>query len=109
MPVETTSDTTTPVPRHAMPELEAGPRIRYAAKIALRYALLTALALVVLFPIYITVVNSLLRPDQIASRPPSLFPSAPQWHTYADAWNEGHLGRYLLNSFIVTTIIVAGE
>jgi sn-glycerol 3-phosphate transport system permease protein len=84
-------------------------RVAYAARMAVRYAVLTALALIVLFPVYITVVNSLLRPDEIAARPPTLFPSNPQWHTYTDAWTDGHLGDYLLNSFIVTTIIVVGE
>jgi sn-glycerol 3-phosphate transport system permease protein len=74
-----------------------------------RYALLSVLALVVIFPIYITVVNSLLKPGQIASRPPKLFPTDPQWDTYSRAWNEGHLGKYLLNSTIVTTIIVIGQ
>jgi sn-glycerol 3-phosphate transport system permease protein len=97
----------------ATPALEvpisASMRIRYATKVAVRYAVLTVLALIVLFPIYITVVNSLLRPDQIASRPPSLFVDRPQWHTYSDAWTGGHLGRYLVNSFVVTGLIVAGE
>jgi sn-glycerol 3-phosphate transport system permease protein len=95
------------------PPVRVGPdtseRVRYAARVAMRYAGLTVLAMIVLFPLYITVVNSLLRPDQIAARPPSLFPIQFQWHTYADAWNQGHLGRYLLNSFVVTGLIVIGE
>jgi sn-glycerol 3-phosphate transport system permease protein len=74
-----------------------------------RYALMTVLAVIVLFPIYITVVNSLLRPDQIAARPPSLFPTDPQWDAYSRAWTDGHMGRYLLNSAIVTTAIMVGQ
>ncbi|MFM8302836.1 MAG: carbohydrate ABC transporter permease [Actinomycetota bacterium] len=74
-----------------------------------RYVVMTILALVVLFPIYITVVNSLLRPDQIAARPPALFPSHPQWRAYERAWTDGHMGRYLLNSAVVTTGIVVGQ
>ena len=73
-----------------------------------RYLLLILLAVIVVFPIYITVVNSLLRPDQIAARPPTLFPTHPDWSTYAKAWTDGHLGRYLLNSFVVTIVTVAG-
>src|SRR5688500_13021013 len=69
-----------------------------------RYALLSILAAAVLFPIYITVVNSLLREDEIGNA--HLFPTSPQWHTYSDAWEDGHLGLYLKNSFIVTIIIV---
>lgn len=83
----------------------AGHRVRTVA----RYLVLTALAAVVLFPIYITVVNSLLTPGQIADRPPTLFPTHPQWESYSTAWSQGHLGRYLLNSFLVTTIIVVGQ
>jgi sn-glycerol 3-phosphate transport system permease protein len=73
-----------------------------------RYLLLVILSVIVLFPIYITVVNALLAPDQIAHRPPLLFPMHPRWSTYATAWTTGHLGRYLMNSFIVTGVIVAG-
>jgi len=74
-----------------------------------RYLLLTVLAVIVFFPIYITIVNSLLTPGEIASRPPKLFPTNPDWGSYATAWNQGHLGRYLFNSFVVTTIIVVGQ
>lgn len=84
-------------------------RRRRRLRLAGRYLLLSVLALVVLFPIYITVVNSLLRPDQIASRPPALFPTDPQWGAYRAAWNGGHIGRYLLNSAIVTTGIMVGQ
>ncbi len=85
------------------------PVARRRAALVGRYLLLTVLAVIVLFPIYITVVDSLLRPDQVVAKPPILFPRHPQWSAYSTAWTQGHLGRYLLNSFIVTTVIVAGE
>jgi sn-glycerol 3-phosphate transport system permease protein len=84
-------------------------RGRRVTGLALRYVLLTLLALVVLFPIYITVVNSLLRPDRIAARPPAFFPTSPDWSTYTTAWSDGHMVTYLKNSFIVTGIITVGE
>ncbi len=84
-------------------------RRRRIVRTGLRYLALTALAAVVLFPIYITVVNSLLRPDDIVARPPVLVPTHPQFSSYGDAWRGGHLGLYLRNSFIVTTLIVAGQ
>lgn len=86
----------------------SGPLARRAAMLN-RYVLLTVLAIVVLFPIYITIVNSLLPPDRIASKPPTLFPTHPEWDSYSRAWNEGHLSRYLFNSFLVTMLIVAGQ
>jgi sn-glycerol 3-phosphate transport system permease protein len=73
------------------------------------YLLLTVLAIIVLFPIYITIVNSLLRPDQIAARPPTFFPLHPKWSSYSEAWNGGHMSKYLLNSFIVTIMITVGQ
>lgn len=84
-------------------------RGRRITGLVLRYLLLTLLAFVVLFPIYITVVNSLLRPDRIAAKPPAFFPTSPDWSTYATAWSDGHMVTYLKNSFIVTGIITVGE
>jgi sn-glycerol 3-phosphate transport system permease protein len=74
-----------------------------------RYVALSVLAFIVLFPIYITIVNSLLQPSQIASKSPTFFPTSPEWHTYADAWSDGHLATYLRNSFIQTGLIVIGQ
>ena len=74
-----------------------------------RYLALSIGALVVLIPIYLTVVNSLLVPSQLAKQPPPFFPTHPQWHTYPDAWGSGHLGVYLRNSVVQSTIIVLGQ
>ena len=87
----------------------AGPKIARRASVVNRYVLLTVLALIVLFPVYITVVNSLLSPDKIAAKPPTLFPTKPNWSGYGDAWSQGHLSRYLFNSFLVTVLIVTGQ
>ena len=78
-------------------------------RLVLRYVLLTLGALFVVFPIYITVVYSLLPARQLISQPPPFFPTHPVWSTYSTAWNEGHLGVYLRNSLIQTAIIVAGQ
>ena len=89
-------------------EIRRQHRRRLLGKIA-RYALLTFLAIVILFPIYITIVNSLLLPADITRRPPKLFPTDPQWGSYADAWNQGHMSTYMVNSAIVTVIITLGQ
>jgi len=78
-------------------------------KLTLRYGVLVVLAVIVLFPIYITIVNSLLRPDQIAARPPILFPKQVHWSTYSTAFDDAHLGIYLRNSFIVATLITCAQ
>ena len=74
-----------------------------------QYALLTFLAAVVLFPIYITIVSSLLTPAQISRQPPTLFPTHPQFSSYSAAWSGAHFDTYLKNSFIVTIVITAGQ
>jgi sn-glycerol 3-phosphate transport system permease protein len=74
-----------------------------------RYALLAVLSIIVLFPIYITIVNGLLNKDQVGHKPPILFPLHPVWENFSRAWSDGHFGHYMFNSFIVTAIIVTGQ
>jgi sn-glycerol 3-phosphate transport system permease protein len=106
-----TADTVTLPPAAAAADTAArqprqpSPRWRLAG----RYLVLTLLAAIVIFPIYITIVNSLLGPAQIASQPPTFFPTHPLWGSYQSAWVQGHFGRYLFNSMVVTILIVAGQ
>jgi sn-glycerol 3-phosphate transport system permease protein len=74
-----------------------------------RYLLLTAGAVVILFPLYMTIVNSLLFPHDLDRQPPLFFPIHPDWSTYPTAWTAGNLGIYLRNSAIQTVIIVSGQ
>jgi sn-glycerol 3-phosphate transport system permease protein len=90
------------------PELAAKRRSKRARQ-AGSYLLLTIGAVIVLVPIYFTIVNSLLQPDQLAHQPPPFYPSSPQWHNYATAWNSGQLSQYLTNSAVMTACIVAGQ
>ena len=73
------------------------------------YTLLTAGAVIVLFPIYVTIVNSLLPLNQLVHQPPPLFPTDPQWHDYSAAWNGGQMSKYMATSAIMTVIIVVGQ
>ena len=75
----------------------------------MRYVLLIALAVLVAFPIYITVVNALLPSAKIGARPPTLFPTHPQWGSFVTAFEQAHMGVYLRNSAIVTIGITAAE
>jgi sn-glycerol 3-phosphate transport system permease protein len=63
------------------------------------------MAVIVGFPIYITVVNALLTPAQIAHRPPVLFPTHPLWSAFSQAWSDADLDVYLRNSVIVSLAI----
>lgn len=91
--------------------LPGGPRIsaRRLATNAGRYALLTVAALLVLTPVYLSVVNSLQPVEKLFSYPPSLVITDPQWHSYRRAFEAASLGRYLVNSVIVTAAITIGQ
>jgi sn-glycerol 3-phosphate transport system permease protein len=89
--------------------LAARARRRRRWGVAGSYLILTVGAVVVLFPLYVTIVNSLLQPSQLAHQPPPLIPLHPQWHDYSDAWTQGDLSAYLGNSAIMTASIVVGE
>jgi sn-glycerol 3-phosphate transport system permease protein len=103
------ADTAVRRPQRA-PAATRAPRRRHRRlRLVLRYILLSIGAVVVLFPLYMAVVNSLLAPSQIAHQPPPFFPLHPQWGSYRKAWTEGDLAVYLRNSAIQTTIIVAGQ
>src|SRR5579863_8414820 len=79
------------------------------ARKLLQYLLLVVIAAIVLFPIYITVVNSLLSPDTIGHRPPVLFPTHAHFGAYRTAFDQGHLATYLRNSFFMAAVITVGQ
>ncbi len=91
-----------------MPTADHARRRRIWRK-TIRYAVLIVAAAVVLFPVYITVVDALLSPQQITHRPPFLYPPSPHWSSFATAFSQGNLGVYLRNSAIMTLAIVAFE
>lgn len=68
-----------------------------------RYLLLAAVAFVVLFPIYTTVVAAISPSDRVLDG--SLIPRAITLEPLRDAWNEGRLGRYLFNSTVVAVVV----
>jgi sn-glycerol 3-phosphate transport system permease protein len=68
-----------------------------------RYAILLAVAFVILLPIYTTLIAALKPGNEVLKRP--FVPTNLTLQTLKDAWNEGHLGRYLLNSTVVAVIV----
>ncbi len=86
-----------------------GRRFRRIAGEAAQYAALTIAAIVILTPIYITVAYSLQPVEEILTYPPNLIVTDPQWDTYKRAFETGSLGRYLVNSIIVSSAITAGQ
>ncbi len=107
MPADVLDAPTTP--DVAAEEARAPRKPRRGLRTVGSYILLTAGAVVVLFPIYVTIVNSLLPLNQLVHQPPPLFPTHPQWHDYSAAWNGGQMSKYMATSAIMTAIIVAGQ
>jgi len=72
-----------------------------------RYSLLALITFIVVFPIYTTVVASLKPGDEVLANP--LLPTAFTLDVLVDAWNEGRLGRYLFNSFVVAVLVTVAQ
>ncbi len=72
-----------------------------------RYLLLTVMAVVVLFPIYVMVVGAFKPFDKVLVDP--LLPTEVTTETLSEAWRSGHLGRALLNSAIVSVIVTIAQ
>jgi sn-glycerol 3-phosphate transport system permease protein len=74
------------------------------------YVLLTALSVVVLFPVYMTFVRAISNPTSALFRDTApLTPVDVQWGAFREAFVAGNLGRPLLISGLVTLLIVAGQ
>lgn len=71
------------------------------------YVVLTSLSILVLFPIYMTLVRALSTPAVYVREGQPLYPVDIQWGIFRRAFVEGDLGRKLLLSALVTVIIVA--
>ncbi len=84
------------------------------ARRAPAYVLLVLCAIVLMFPLYVLVVDGLHPIDEfINDPPPSLWPSDPQWDNYFSGDGVGggssSLSRYLINSLIVSVVITIGQ
>ena len=71
------------------------------------YVILVFWAIVSLFPIYWMISFSLKSNPEIFGGNPIGLPREWRWSNYAAAFGSGNLGRYLLNSIIVTGLTIA--
>lgn len=72
-----------------------------------RYGLLVVVSVIVLFPVYTTVIAALKPGNKVLVNP--LVPDAFTLDVFRDAWNEGSLGRYMLNSIVVAVIVTVAQ
>lgn len=71
------------------------------------YILLSAIALVMLFPLFWLISTSLKSStENIFAFPPQLFPSQPTIENYIEVWKTNPFGQYIWNSCIVAILTV---
>ncbi|MGI9576859.1 MAG: carbohydrate ABC transporter permease [Microthrixaceae bacterium] len=73
------------------------------------YLVLTALSVVVLFPIYILILRAISSPIAYISAGQPLRFVEPEWDVFSRAWTQGGLGRAMLVSAVMTLVIVAAQ
>jgi len=73
------------------------------------YLLLTGLSLVVLFPIYLTIVRAVSQPVSYVDAGQPLHPVDVQRSVFGDAWRQGHLASAMLRSTVMTVLITVAE
>ena len=73
-----------------------------------RYALLMLVTLIVVFPIYATVLSAFKSGPDSLDHPRSLLPTGLTLDTMRAAWNLGHMGRLLWNSLFVSVAVTIG-
>ncbi|MDQ1739169.1 MAG: sn-glycerol 3-phosphate transport system permease protein [Pseudonocardiales bacterium] len=74
-----------------------------------RIVALLLLAVMVLFPVYYTVVGSVMGPGDIASAPPSLIPHSLTFANYRGVFHAIPLGRQYFNSILVAVTITVAQ
>jgi sn-glycerol 3-phosphate transport system permease protein len=72
-----------------------------------RYLLLGAVAVIVLFPVYVMVIGALKPGNKVLQDP--LLPTSVTLDTLREAWREGKLGRAIVNSTIVAVIVTVAQ
>jgi sn-glycerol 3-phosphate transport system permease protein len=83
--------------------------VRSPARRALRYLLLVVVGVIVIGPIYATLVGALKPGDKLLDYPRSLLPVDLTTSTFTEAWRVGNLGRFLVNSFVMSASITLGQ
>ena len=74
-----------------------------------KYALLVVASIVVAFPLLVALSYSFMSESEIATFPPPVFPAQPSLDNYQQVFATIPIGRYLLNSFVVSAAVVVGQ
>lgn len=69
------------------------------------YVLLSGLSVIILFPIWMTIVRAVSEPFVYIDKGQPLLPVAIDWGVFGTAWADGDLGRSLVLTLLVTALI----
>lgn len=73
------------------------------------YLLLSALSLLVLFPVWMILMRALSQPISYLTAGQPAWPVDPEWDVFGRAFSQGELGRKLTTSAVVTVIIATAQ
>jgi sn-glycerol 3-phosphate transport system permease protein len=73
------------------------------------YLVMTVVSVIVLFPVWMTLVRALSLPIPYLQEGLPPYPVEAQWGVFGDAWSEGSLDRAFLVSLAVTLIITVAQ
>lgn len=89
-------------------ELQLGRRRRIRGSKVAIFAILLALLVIFLFPLFWIVSNALQTNTEQVTLPLTWWPSIPQWHNFVVAWNTLPFGIMLWRSFIIVLFSTIG-
>ncbi len=75
-------------------------------KVALKYFVLIAFAIITLFPFYWMIASSLKSGFEVIQTPPTMVPSEAMWENYSTAFSMAPFGRYFINTILVTVLSI---
>ncbi|MBM6860504.1 carbohydrate ABC transporter permease [Clostridium saudiense] len=75
-------------------------------KVALKYFVLVAFAIITLFPFYWMIASSFKDSFEVIQTPPTMFPNKILWENYSTAFSMAPFGRYFINTILVTILSI---
>lgn len=79
-------------------------KIRQRIGLAILIAVLTALAIIILMPLWWMISTSLKSLNEIMSYPPTWIPKSFHWENYRLTWSKGNFTRYTLNTLLLAGV-----
>jgi sn-glycerol 3-phosphate transport system permease protein len=83
--------------------------LRYRAGDVAWYLIMTLVSVVVLFPVWMTIVRALSLPIPYLQAGLPVYPVEAQWDVFRQAWVEGDLSRAFMISLVVTLVITVAQ